>query len=357
MGHLGSHTRGDRPSVAPDQEHGVKCCGIWQCRAAASPPTPASSPTAHNQNGRVLEAWRLARDCGLFGDCGPRRVAASTARVGLNLQLATSEAQHLTAKKRKRDCLSATAPVFTMPSSPAATAGLAQDTALALATTTPKPKRKVMHKGVRARARSSLFDGGSPGSFSSTQPQHTHETIISEPEAGIVQVHCDDSTTYATKIRDLTASTAPAPPKEVRTFKGEFDQESVGKDVAPPAPQEPSKAARTLIESDPPSRKERHNKTASGFPLGDFVWSPWTKEPQVQKGGIKKSAPTPGREMGEREAQKETKRVRRHREGKWESGRTKRVHSHRGWRRRKSPIPTKPKRHQRRSFLFPPCLR
>ena len=170
---------------------------IWQCRAAASPPhcdlpplntlrlsdspAPASSPTAHAQSGRVLEAWRLARDCGLFGDCGPRRVTASTARVGLNLQLATSEAQHPTANKRKRDCLNATAPAFTMPSSPAAAAGLAQGTALALATTTPKSKRKVMHKGVwvRVRARNSLFDGGSPG----LSPRHSRSTLTARSSA------------------------------------------------------------------------------------------------------------------------------------------------------------------------------
>ena len=68
------------------------------------------------------------------------------------------------------------------------------------------PKRKVMHEGawVRVRARNSLFDGGSPGSFSSTQPQHTHGTVISEPEAGIIELHYDDGTTYATKTRDLT---------------------------------------------------------------------------------------------------------------------------------------------------------
>jgi hypothetical protein len=115
--------------------------------------------------------------------------------------------------KRKRRCkkkefwanrpLDATATPF-MPSSPT-TGQLGQAAAQALVETTPKSKQKVLHKGVRVCVRNYLFDGGSPGSFSSSQPQHTHGTISREPEAGIAQTRHDDGTTFPTKVCDLTA--------------------------------------------------------------------------------------------------------------------------------------------------------
>jgi ribonuclease R len=44
-------------------------------------------------DGRVLDAWRLAAGCGSLGNCGPRRVAAPTAREGLLARSSSVELQ------------------------------------------------------------------------------------------------------------------------------------------------------------------------------------------------------------------------------------------------------------------------